>query len=55
MTKSKTTCTCPNVKCKRHGDCASCRTNHKNKTMYCELRDGGFRKRLIDRIFGRKK
>jgi hypothetical protein len=27
-------CKCPNVGCKRHGDCVACKENHKGKT-YC--------------------
>ena len=48
-------CTCPNTKCKRHGNCEACKKSHRHKTMYCELKDGTFRKGLINMIFGRNK
>jgi hypothetical protein len=48
-------CNCPNVNCKRHGNCAECRKNHNYKTMYCAVRDGSLRKKLTDLLFGRKK
>ena len=44
-------CPCPNVKCKKHGDCVKCSKNHGNKKMYCKLADGCFRKRLCDKVF----
>ena len=49
------TCTCPNLKCKRHGNCAACSKNHKGKRMYCTAKDGSFRKKLVDTIFRKNK
>jgi len=44
-------CSCPNVSCKRHGNCEACGKNHKNIKMHCKLKDDSFKKRLIVAIF----
>lgn len=51
MKTSLNPCACPNVKCKRHGNCELCKISHKNKTMYCKLKSGSFHKWIIDKIF----
>ena len=55
MESNAKACQCPNTKCKRHGNCEACKKNHRNTTMYCELKDGTFRKWLINTIFRKKK
>lgn len=44
-------CKCPNTKCPRNGDCKACIENHKGKKMYCKLKDGSFRKWLMNRLY----
>jgi len=48
-------CPCPNTRCKRHGHCDACKVSHRHKTMYCELKDGTFRKWFINLIFRKNK
>jgi len=48
MVSTQKGCQCPNTKCKRHRNCDECKKNHRNKTMYCELKDGTFCKGLIN-------
>ncbi|MCL1884441.1 MAG: hypothetical protein FWF81_11930 [Defluviitaleaceae bacterium] len=55
MEQTKNLCLCPNTRCKRHNNCEACRANHRGKKMYCELKDGTFRKWLIDKLFGKSK
>ena len=51
MEKINSNCACPNVRCKRHGNCKLCRANHGGKKMYCNLKDGSFRKWVVNKIF----
>jgi len=52
MTKNE--CKCPNTRCKRHGNCEACKKSHRHTTMYCELKDGTFRKWLMNTVYKKR-
>jgi len=52
---NKTKCQCLNITCEKHGNCKECNAKHKGgKQSYCNLKQGSFRKWMMDKYHGSK-
>jgi len=55
MNETTKICKCPNLKCKRHGNCAECAKHHGSKNMYCVDKKYNFSRTLLNTVFWKNK